>query len=144
MVNHKNDHARTVNSLAPPTCQSLKCIKHHNFGPVGPNCTIGVPLESLDQDEFNKSYDVILRHMRFSAIFNFIKNLQKAMQVTKIVRFPRDLTHRIFRPSRTKVIMWIFFISLPFACSSQSNSHRQTGSEAISRQPFFNVLSSNL
>ena len=36
MVNLKNYHARTVNSLAPPTCQSLKCIKHHNFGPVGP------------------------------------------------------------------------------------------------------------
>ena len=59
------------------------------------------------KSSFNASYDVILRHMRFSA--NLIKNLQKAFQVTQIVWFPWNLTHRIFRPSSTKVIMWIFF-----------------------------------
>ena len=78
IVNVKNHHARTVNSLAPPTRHSLKCIQVYNFGLVAPNFTNEVPLESLDQDKFNAPYDVNLRRIGFSAILNFIKNLQKA------------------------------------------------------------------
>ena len=36
-----------------------KCIFAHNFGPIGPNFTNEVPLESLQVDEDIASYDVI-------------------------------------------------------------------------------------
>jgi len=71
MVNIKNYHPRTLNSLAPPTRQSLKSIQLYNSGVVGPTLINEVPLESLDQDEFN--YDVNFHLIRFSAILNVIK-----------------------------------------------------------------------
>jgi len=75
----KNFHARKVNSLAPPTRQSLKCIHLHNFGLVGPNFTNEVQLESLDHDKSNAPYDVNFRRTRFSAILKFYQKPLKSI-----------------------------------------------------------------
>ena len=73
-VNIKNFHARTVNSLAPPTRQSLKCIQLYNFGLVGP----------ISQMRYRWSPWITtslwrqIPPVRFSTILNFCKNIQNA------------------------------------------------------------------
>ena len=46
-------------ALAPPTGQSWACIHVHNFWPIRPIFTNQVSLDSLNQAQFNKPYDVI-------------------------------------------------------------------------------------
>ena len=46
-------------ALAPPTGQSWACIHVHNFWPIRPIFTNQVSLDSLNQAQFNTSYDVI-------------------------------------------------------------------------------------
>jgi len=135
---HKN-----LNSLAPPTRQSLKCIQLHNFGLVGPNFTNLVPLESLDHDESNV-YDVNFRLTRFYAILDFVQNLKKFSAVTDFDRFSRKLAQSIFGPIRTKVMRRIFQFQVcsPTITNQSWRQLRQTGSEAISQQPF-DLLTSN-
>ena len=69
----------------------------------------------------------IVRHFEF-----YQKPSKKAFQVKQIVWFPQDLTHRIFRPSLTKAIIWIlkFCFRLPVAANQIQT--RQTGREPIS------------
>ena len=46
-------------ALAPPTGQSWTCIHVHNFRPIRPIFTNQVSLDSMNQAQFNKPYDVI-------------------------------------------------------------------------------------
>ena len=89
--------------------------KFHKWGTVGiPGCRRGQGIRWRHS-----------RHLGLPAILNYIKNLQKALQVTQIVWFPRDLTHRIFRPSLTKAIMCNILICfhLPVAANQTWHQH---------------------
>ena len=69
--------------IAPPMGQSWTLVSTRNFWTVCQNtvkCIKNeVPLDSLDQDEFNTLYDANFRSYRFSAISGFIKNLWKLL-----------------------------------------------------------------
>ena len=91
----RNFRAQNLNSLAPPTRQSLKCIQLHNFGLVGPNFTNSVSLKSS-------------RLTRFSAILDFVENLKKFSAVTNFDRFSQNW-HRVSLDQSTQKLRDGFF-----------------------------------
>ena len=103
MFNSTQLHVANKHALAPPMGQSFRYICAHNFWPVGPIFKNKVPLDSLDHADFNAPYDVIMRHNRFSAIFDFVESAKKVSRVAIFDWFSWKSTETIFRPIRTKV-----------------------------------------
>ena len=97
-------HVSNFTSLAPPMGQSWTFVSTRNFWTVWLIFKNEVPLDSLDQDEFNTLYDVIFRLYRFSAISGFIKNLWKPTPPSIFFQSSSKLPYMLFRPSLTKVI----------------------------------------
>ena len=138
MFNFTQLHVANKHALAPPTGQSFRYICAHNFWPVGPIFKNKVPLDSLDHADFNAPYDVIMRHNRFSAIFDFVESAKKVSRVAIFDWFSWKSTQTIFRPIRTKVIEWIFQcrLCLPATANQIWRRRRRFRCELISRERF--------
>ena len=138
MFNFTQLHVATKHALAPPTGQSFSYICAHNFWPVGPIFKNKVQLDSLDHADFNAPYDVIMRHNRFSAIFDFVESAKKVSQVAIFDWFSWKSTQTIFRPIRTKVIEWIFQcrLCLPATANQIWRRRRRFRCELISQKRF--------
>ena len=125
--------------------QSWTCVHTRNFWTVWLIFKNEVPLDSLDQDEFNAPYDVNFRLYRFSAISGFIKNLWKPTPPTIVVISSSKLPVMIFRPSLTKVIPWRFDFLNRLSGTANQNwpKSNQTGIWVKSKQ-IFNISTLNL
>ena len=96
-------HVPYLSTLAPPMGQSWTCVYTCNFWSAWLFVKNEVPLDSLDQGEFNAHHGVNFRLYRFSAISGFIKKLWKPTPPTMFVKSSSNLPDMIFRPSLTKV-----------------------------------------
>ena len=118
--------------------QSWTCVYTRNFWTVWLIFKNEVPLDSLDQDEFNAPYDVNFRLYRFSAISGCIKNLWKPTPPTIFVISSSKWPEMIFRPSLTKVIPWRFDFLNRLSGTTNQNQQKsnQTGTWVKSQQIF--------
>ena len=92
-------------SLAPPLGQSWTFVSTRNFWTVWLIFKNEVPLDSLDQDEFNTLYDVKFRLYRFSAISGFIKNLWKHTPPTILFQCSPEVADIIVRATFTQALL---------------------------------------
>ena len=81
MFNFTELHVGSKHALAPPTGQVSGTFVHITFDAVGTIFKNKVPLDSLDHADFNAPYDIIMRHKRFSAIFDFVESAKKVSAV---------------------------------------------------------------
>ena len=125
IINLPDLHVASPYPLAPPTGQSLKYVYARNFWTVRPKFTSKVPLESLDHAESNTPYDVMMRRDRFSAILDFVKNLQKFSRVADFVQFSPKSAQTIYRQMRTKWWDWIFQFRFRLHAAANRNQRRR-------------------
>ena len=145
MVKCTKFHVPYLSTLAPPMGQSWTCVYTCNFWSAWLFVKNEVPLDSLDQGEFNAHHGVNFRLYRFSAISGFIKNLWQPTPPTIFVRSSSNLPDIIFRPSLTKVSENNFdpHNRLSVTANQIQKNSRKTGSEVISQQ-FLEVVTPNL
>ena len=145
LVQFTKFHVPYLGTLAPPMGQSWSCVYTRNFWTVCPIFKNEVPLDSLDQAEFNAHHGVNFRLYRFSAISGFIKNLWKPTPPTIFVKSSSKLPDMLFRPSRTKVMVEHFdpHNRLSVRANQNQQNRHQTGNEVLSQQ-FFEAVTPNL
>ena len=138
LVQFTKCHVSYLGTLAPPMGQSWTCVYTRNIWTACPIVKNEVPMDSLDQAEFNAHHGVNYRLYRISAISGFIKTLWKPTPPTIFVKSSSKLPEIIFRPSVTKVIENNFDPhNRLFGTANQiQQKSRQTGSEVIYQQIF--------
>ena len=145
MVQCTKLHVSYMGTLAPPLGQSWTCVYTCNFWSAWPIVKNEVPLDSLDEGEFNAHHGVNLRLYRFSAISGFIKTVWKHTPPTMFIKSSSKWPDMIFRPSLTTVGEINFDPHNRFSVRANHIQHNslQTRSEVIS-QYFFEPVTSNL